>query len=303
MSNSSNLYTIGQLSKLCNVPIQTLRFYDKEGLLKPESRDYENQYRYYSEKQLLQLLVIRELKSIGFNLDDIKRFILHKDLNIFPNKLEEKTVEIINNIKKLNMQLQQALENYNRVKNGLNILKAYNEIGSENVIEKNNVEVTLIPECLVVYTNYRSKYNANELFLERVAELMAIRDKYQLYSHGPLTAVFHDHYTAQFLSDTCCFELCIPIIEENKECPNIRKFGGFYGASTIYVGGYKDMLVAYLSLVKWIENYGYKITGPAMEQYIIEPQNTDYEKDYVTKIIFPIEIANTDTLQARVRDV
>lgn len=290
MSNVTNLYTIGQISKLCNIPIKTLRFYDEEGILQPEKRDMENNYRYYSEKQLLQLIFIKELKVFGLSLDDIKKSLFQKNLLLFSQKLEEKAEEIETNIQKLQLQLQQTMENRTRVKNGLELLKVYHNI-EHNIEEKDiNVEVNEFPENTVIYTNYRSQCNANELFLERQAELQTIRDKYQLYSCGPLMAVFHDHYTSQFFADDTCFELCLPIIgDQDKTYPNVKKFGGFLCASTIFIGNYRDMLVVYLTLVEWIEKNGYQIVGPAVEQYLIDPIIAESELDYVTRIVFPIE--------------
>ena len=43
--------TIGQMTKLNNITEQTLRLYDKIGLLKPHIINKENGYRYYSIKQ------------------------------------------------------------------------------------------------------------------------------------------------------------------------------------------------------------------------------------------------------------
>ena len=290
MSNGANLYTIGQISKLCNIPIKTLRFYDEEGVLQPEMRDVENNYRYYSEKQLLQIIFIKELKILGLSLDDIKKSVLQKNLPLFSQKLEEKSAEIEANIQKLQFQLQQTMENRARVKNGMDLLKTYHNI--EHVIEENDIhiEVNQFPESTVIYTNYRSKCNVNELFLERQAELQTIRDKYQLYSCGPLMAVFHDHYTSQFFSDATCFELCLPIIGDSKGCPSIKQFGNFLCASTIYIGGYRNMLVVYLALVEWIERNGYRIAGPAVEQYLIDPIIAESEEEYVTRILFPVEM-------------
>ena len=41
-------FTIGEISKLFNLPIKTLRYYDERGLVKPAYINKENNYRYYS---------------------------------------------------------------------------------------------------------------------------------------------------------------------------------------------------------------------------------------------------------------
>ncbi|MGL4955400.1 MAG: MerR family DNA-binding transcriptional regulator, partial [Cetobacterium sp.] len=42
------IFSIGETAKLNNITIQTLRHYDKEGLLKPSHIDQDTKYRYYS---------------------------------------------------------------------------------------------------------------------------------------------------------------------------------------------------------------------------------------------------------------
>ncbi|WCG35018.1 MerR family DNA-binding transcriptional regulator [Companilactobacillus farciminis] len=46
------LFTIGQLSKLFNIKVPTLRYYDEVGLLKPAKINNKTHYRYYSTQQL-----------------------------------------------------------------------------------------------------------------------------------------------------------------------------------------------------------------------------------------------------------
>ena len=64
-------YSIGEVAKITNVSIQTLRYYDKIGIFKPAYIDPENNYRYYKDGQLFYLDIIKSLKFIGTSLDDI----------------------------------------------------------------------------------------------------------------------------------------------------------------------------------------------------------------------------------------
>ena len=62
---------IGDFSKLSQVSIKTLRYYDETGLLKPISIDRETGYRSYSVSQLSRLNRILALKDLGFSLQQI----------------------------------------------------------------------------------------------------------------------------------------------------------------------------------------------------------------------------------------
>ena len=67
MAEEKNQYSIGKVSTLCNVPVRTLRYYDKIGLLVPSHRKDDNHYRYYSQEQLLTLFIIPALYSVFVN--------------------------------------------------------------------------------------------------------------------------------------------------------------------------------------------------------------------------------------------
>jgi DNA-binding transcriptional MerR regulator len=68
---------IKELSNLTQVSVRTLHHYDKIGLLKPSLRQ-SNNYRLYSEKDLLQLQQIIALKFFGFELSQIKLLLTEK---------------------------------------------------------------------------------------------------------------------------------------------------------------------------------------------------------------------------------
>jgi predicted transcriptional regulator YdeE len=62
---------IGEFSKIAQVSIKTLRYYDRVGLLKPAHIDRYNGYRYYKLEQLVRLNHILALKDLDFSLDQI----------------------------------------------------------------------------------------------------------------------------------------------------------------------------------------------------------------------------------------
>lgn len=65
-------WTTGQVSKLRNISVRTLRYYDQIGLLTPSLRQ-DNGRRYYSEEDLFILEKIMLLKSLSLSLEDIQK--------------------------------------------------------------------------------------------------------------------------------------------------------------------------------------------------------------------------------------
>lgn len=96
-----NRFSIGQMSKLHNTSVKTLRYYDEINLFKPIEVDRENGYRYYSVEQFKLLDIINYLKTLGVPLKDIKKQIANRDMNDFIATLHEHKKITENKIKEL----------------------------------------------------------------------------------------------------------------------------------------------------------------------------------------------------------
>ncbi|WMS44404.1 heavy metal-responsive transcriptional regulator [Acuticoccus sp. MNP-M23] len=62
--------TIGQLAKDTGVTVDTIRFYERKGLLLPDDRTVAN-YRTYSAESLRRLKFIRKAQALGFTLEEV----------------------------------------------------------------------------------------------------------------------------------------------------------------------------------------------------------------------------------------
>ena len=66
------MYTIGQISKMFDIPVSTLRYYDNEGLFPHLVR--EGNIRKFSDAEIESLHIIECLKKSGLEIKDIKQF-------------------------------------------------------------------------------------------------------------------------------------------------------------------------------------------------------------------------------------
>ena len=71
---------IGEFSRIGQVSVKTLRYYDTVGLLKPCHVDPTSGYRYYSFEMLPKLNRILALKELGLSLEQINQ-LLEDDLS------------------------------------------------------------------------------------------------------------------------------------------------------------------------------------------------------------------------------
>ncbi|EKY28927.1 MerR family transcriptional regulator [Clostridium celatum] len=127
-------YSIGKVAKIHNMTIESLRHYDRVGLLKPSYINEDTGYRYYSAKDFVILDLIKQCKSMGLSLDEIKIIIenytslesvldvIGKQKNIIDTKINELN-RIKDNINFLEERIKKTLEE------GLNriFIKEYSE--------------------------------------------------------------------------------------------------------------------------------------------------------------------------------
>jgi MerR family mercuric resistance operon transcriptional regulator len=66
--------TIGELAKAAGVPVSTVRYYEREGILRPAGRSVSN-YRLYSQDDVERLRFIRAAQATGFALDDVRELL------------------------------------------------------------------------------------------------------------------------------------------------------------------------------------------------------------------------------------
>ena len=66
------MYTIGQISEMFNIPVSTLRYYDREGLFPNMKR--ESNIRKFDDSEIETLRIIECLKKSGMEIKDIRRY-------------------------------------------------------------------------------------------------------------------------------------------------------------------------------------------------------------------------------------
>ena len=71
---NDRILMIGQLARQTGTKVETIRFYEKNGLLRAPSRTDGN-YRAYEPGHLSRLSFIRRARELGFSLDQIREFL------------------------------------------------------------------------------------------------------------------------------------------------------------------------------------------------------------------------------------
>ena len=85
------MYTIGQVSQMCGIPVSTLRYYDKEGLFPHMER--VSGIRRFSDRELETLRIIDCLKKSGLEIREIRKFMQWCSEAVRPIRKGEKLFE------------------------------------------------------------------------------------------------------------------------------------------------------------------------------------------------------------------
>lgn len=94
-------YKISEIAKISGVSVKALRGYEDKGLLSPD-RQFESNYRLYSERMVKVIKDIKFFQDLGFSLKEISLIFKSKKIGsvdlktIFRNQLEETKTQITN---------------------------------------------------------------------------------------------------------------------------------------------------------------------------------------------------------------
>jgi len=97
--------TIGRLAKAAGVNIDTIRYYERHGLL-PRATRRESGYREYSRDDVARLSFVRRAKELGFSLSDIAELLSlsadrHNGVRGVKRKAEQRVADVEQKIREL----------------------------------------------------------------------------------------------------------------------------------------------------------------------------------------------------------
>ena len=117
--------TRGQLAQRAQINLETVRYYEQEGLLAPPLRTSSG-YRIFAESAVDRLAFVKRAKALGFSLGEIRELLAiqdgHADACIEVQDLVQKKLAIVRDkkaeLEKLEAQLSAALRKCNRALKG-----------------------------------------------------------------------------------------------------------------------------------------------------------------------------------------
>lgn len=108
-------FSISEAAKMVRATSETLRHYDRIGLVKPSCRKEWTNYRYYSEQDVVRLQTVRALQKMDLSLQEVKQVLEYDDLTRivdFLTEAEKKADEKIADLQYSKTKIQAAKADY-----------------------------------------------------------------------------------------------------------------------------------------------------------------------------------------------
>ncbi|MEE1302355.1 MAG: MerR family transcriptional regulator [Bacteroidales bacterium] len=274
MSKKTKL-KIGEFSKMMQVTVKTLRYYEQKGLLLPYEVDEWTGYRYYSIYQMQRLNIIRGLQQQGFTLEEIKELLEDGEQMPSIDQLTQKIEETEHQLQlliKRRSQLLKWLDSHKQIK----------------TMEKVNIQS--LPEIIVashreIIPNYEA---LGALCVNKIGpEMQRLGCKCP-----PPGYCFTIEHNKEYRSTDLDIEYCEQVEEMGKDS-NIIQFKHLPTVEKAlcikHIGGYERFHESFAEAFRYMEEKGYKPVGHTRICYIDGVWNKDNPEQWLSIIQIPIE--------------
>lgn len=270
------MFKIGEFSKLTQVSIRMLRYYDETGLLKPEQVDKFTGYRLYSSEQIPVLNRIIFLRDLGFNVAEIGIALSDWRNEGIISSLANKGLEIERSIQ----------EGYNKLDK---IQLAIKEMKQEKKQIYYDIAIKHIPSVQVL--------SLRRIIPDYYAEGALWKEMSCFVKENNITAISTDtfsiYHDKEHKEKDVDVELCVIA---NKKGESKGEF--IYRdteevlemACTMVYGPFENIAGSFYSLASWIEKHSrYKMTGESRQIVHRGPWNEENPEKYLTEIQVALE--------------
>ncbi|KOS68108.1 multidrug ABC transporter ATPase [Lysinibacillus contaminans] len=269
-----NYYTIGEVSKLANLSVQTLRYYDQINLFKPAYTDTSSSYRYYKDEQLFYLDIIKSLKYIGISLEDIKKA-LHltpEELLVFLEQQEQRIEEKITRLNEVKFTL---LKTKKQTQEQIDI-PVFGEVylRSEEEMPILQVQTTeLTPTHLP-----NAYYSTLTKILENEGSVLNSRYGciYQLADYKHVDEIMYDAVFTPLLTVRTFSKLSADVQQ------TIVPAGTYFCIAFIY--NPETYFSYYEALKNYVESHQYLVENKVFELYMPATLATSQEKEFIVEL-------------------
>ncbi len=271
------MFKISEFSKISQVSIKTLRYYDQLNLLKPAYTDKFTGYRYYTADQMFQLNRILAYKELGFSLEQIHQ--------MMSEQVPIEQIKGMFRIKQSEIQsiLDKEQDRLTRIKERLfHLENEYENLASHDVILKE------IESQLIISYRHKTSYR-------QIPELFKQLDKYIGKSGLPPSTQMVLWHGCEENEEEMDIEVARPLAHEIPSCHpfTVRRLPKVLTMATlIHFCRTSSACTASTELAVWIERNGLRIKENEPRREICLPHEKSGDPEtYVAEVQIAVERA------------
>lgn len=270
-----NLYSIGEVSEICDISKKALRFYDKIGIIEPTYISEKNGYRYYSKDTLFFIPIIKYFKQMGFKLQEMKELLDGKTYSVCERCFREK-------IDELKMKEEEIRTSYTSIRDWYNLIIEAKSVIANSVDE---VSAKFVPPLTACYFEQDFTYNYKETIIN------IPWTNYLKSIDTEITGAVIVHYedaAAKMNGEAVKAKILQKSIKPLINVPTMTIWGEIM-ASCYHIGDHSDINKTYNKIYDWAEQHGYVCGEDSIERYVTDYWTIRKTQEFVTEIYIKIK--------------
>lgn len=264
-------FTIGEIARLFNVKIATLRYYDDIGLLKPQFTNKQTNYRYYSTEQFERLSSIKYLRALGVPISELLDFYNYRELESLVEMLKKQQIEIASKKRELEQIERKISHRLAQIEDATNTsLDSIKEVRLPDWrVAYLSRELSLGEDIEYPISELVENYEIDgEVFLGKIGVSISISD---------LNCNKFDRYSGIFMI----------LEDEDKITTSETIFPSREYLQIRFKGTHMEAAYYYKKLLTYMKKHHYKLIDDSIEITLIDYGVTNDREKYVTEILLP----------------
>lgn len=267
-------FMIGELAALFQISSDTLRYYDRIDLIKPDVIG-DNGYRYYSLRNFFKLSRILFLKDLDIPLEEIKGYMDDKNTEKLIRMLHQKQLD-------LDQKIQSCLNLKMKIQQKLDLLES-SKTASERIFLK---QLPARYALFMASADFRESQEIKSTLktYSRYLKFSSWITEGQIYtsvSESQLQSRDYQHF--QYI-----FEIPYVELEDLNANTPLTVIKASTYACMLFIGPYSDIDRHYDRLLDWIIENDYEICGHSIEMNIVDYDFSDSDDEFVSELQIPI---------------
>ncbi len=276
MMEVARIFKIGEFSKLMQVSIRMLRYYDEMGLLKPGKIDSYTGYRLYSIEQIPVLQKILLLRDLKFSVEEIAKTLCNWDGKFVIEQLTVKKKVIQDDLRLAEQRIAK-------------IDRAINDLKQEKFDINYNVSFRSAPRLKILsLRKVIPDYNCEGMLWDELFKFIR-QEHIEITQSNNNLAIYHDldHKDADVDVEV---GVIVSRLGKNKNGFIFRETEQIdMMACAMVYGSYENLGTAYQSFAYWLDQHEqYEMTGLCRQICHKGPHNEDNSNKYLTEIQMPV---------------